>query len=140
MKKYVILYLLVFLSILACQTIPPVTDSDRIKIFSYSNDEVFEAIKSAFFDLNIEIIEGSKDGGFLVGKRNIGGETIFAIMTGEQHTLYGIYRINLSQESNESTCIKARLVSALEDGSNEDEYNKYRYDEFWEIVLKHLSQ
>lgn len=143
MKKLFALTVVLILAALltSCTTTPytPATDEDRVSVFSdVSYDKAFEAVKAALFDLNANIVAGSKESGFLSAKEALDSTAITTFMLGRARIIYVNYNIVFHATDNE-TKVQLKMVSAYEDGTFPSEGSHERYVQFWDLVRKYLG-
>jgi len=129
---------LLLLGLMACETAPPVTEADRVRGYNESPNAVFTALLRTCHAMDIEIVAADRESGFLVGRMNIGGEAIFAALTGEVHTVFRTYRVNIFPKADGHSRVEVRITSGLEDGRNTSESNYYDYQWFWQKLLEQL--
>lgn len=114
----------------SCTTLPPVTETDRTRTYEKSYEEVFKAAKRVLVDLDVEITHSEIDSGVLVGRKNVGMQTLSAVLTGVNKPFFYVYRITLF-DAEGSTESALKIVVQRDDGSDANEVSKPGYDDFW---------
>jgi hypothetical protein len=119
----------------------PSAEGDRSANYAAAtSDSAFEAVKSAYFDLNVDITAGSKEAGYLNGREKIGSEVATALLPGRTRLIYNNYNCVILGQSDNSIQIKIRIINAFEDGTSAREVSHEVYATFWEKVNEALTQ
>jgi hypothetical protein len=138
MKKLALTALVLSALLTSCETTPytPATSEDRVGVFLLY-DKTFEAVKAALFDLNADIVAGSKESGFLNAKEALDSTAITTIMLGRARIVYVNYNI-VFRATDDETKVQLKIGTAYEDGTFPSEGNHERYVKFWDLVRKYL--
>ena len=127
MKKLVFIPIILIL-LASCSTSPPATSADRIESFHGSYDKIFNATKSALFDLGYHIESMQKDEGYIEALTSV--STLFG-------TVWKQHKILLMNEGD-TTRIKVNIF--LISGPAKQEAPQSFYDEFWEALTGYLPK
>jgi hypothetical protein len=120
---------------------PAAAESDRSAEYLYAtSDTAFEAAKSAFFDLNVDITSASRENGFLNGRRMVTSRPATAMLPGGTTSTWDSYSCVIVVQPDNSIRIKLRIVRANDDGTVSGEAGHDGYAPFWEHVSKALDQ
>jgi hypothetical protein len=120
---------------------PAAAESDRSVEYPYAtSDTAFEAVKSAFFDLEVEITSGSKADGFLNGRRMVKSTPATALFPGRARSTWDSYSCVIVVQSDNSIRIKIRIMRSNDDGTVSGEAGHDVYAPFWEHVNEDLDQ
>jgi hypothetical protein len=118
----------------------PAEEGDQSAVYADATyDSAFEAVKNAYFDLNVDITAGSKESGFLNGREMLESERATALIPGTRLVYNSYYSVILSQ-SDDSIRIRIRIVNEYRDGTSRSEASHAVYARFWEHVDKALTQ
>ena len=124
----------------AKSTFAPAAESDRSAVFpDATSDSAFEAVKSAYFDLNIDITAGSKESGYLNGREKLDSAVATSLFPGTRAT-YNNYNCVVLTQSDNSIRIKIKITNASEEGTSPREASHETYARFWEKVNEVLAQ
>lgn len=133
-KKFVGLFVLsVSFLLVSCTTLPPVEETDKQATYTNPYGDVFDAVKTYFFENNIEITAGSKDSGFINARKKLDSEMVTAIMLGAARVIYTNYQISFTTDNNQVK-IMAKIYTAYSDGSYPNEASKQEYQVFWNAL------
>ena len=141
MKIRALVSILIFVAIcffISCASLPRATEEDRNKNFSdFTYDQLFEAVKKTYIELDLLIIADNKDSGILHGKSR-SSVAWSPGLYGEGPRLFFRYYKATFYHSDPNTNIQIKIYHRSEDGWSESEDNKNYYDAFWLRVLEKL--
>lgn len=137
MKKIILSVIILIILFSGCASSPPADPEDKEKIISSAYDSVFEATKRTFMEMGVEITGGSKESGFLNGKKNLNTAVLTTFMTGTARTIFTYYEVSFI-ENGESTTVLCRITTSYSDGTYPNKGRKDDYVKFWENVNKYL--
>lgn len=136
--KHFSLLLLIPIIVSCASAPPPAVQQDKEMVFTVENQKVFDAVKTYFFENDIEIVAGSKDSGFLTARKKLNSEMTTAILLGSAKVIYTNYNISFIQLDN-STKVMVKIATAYADGSYSSEAPQAEYQKFWAILKSKLS-
>ena len=132
MKK---LLLFIPFIVFACMATPPATEEDFTHTYDASYDDVFEAVKITLFNMNAEIVAGSRDSGFLNARVKLPSEFITAFLLDEAKLIYINYHIMF----NPGITVRIKIFTAYADGGYPSAADKDVYLAFWQSIEDNLT-
>ena len=120
----------------SCTTWEPATSEDRSRRFSVPVETAFAALKGAYFDFELDITAGSLESGFLNGQKEAGG-AFSQVAIGQ--AIFWKCNAVLFPDGN-TTTIKLKLESVVQDNSARSELGHLTYEEFWALIDQNMPQ
>jgi len=136
-KKTLIVGLCGLLASCASLSFAPPGPEVANRIYAYTSDVVFDAVKKALFDLNADFEDIDEDSGMIFARIQTASALAAGLLAGKPRAAYLHYRVVLF-EVDQGTLVKANLYYAYEDQTYKSYGQQDVYDEFWETVETNL--
>jgi hypothetical protein len=131
---------IIILGLAGCASAPRATEADKVRLVKSNYSAVFEATKAAFFEMGCEITAGSKESGFLNGKRNREGSMGIAVMVGRGSSIVDFFNVSF-MDGQDGVTVRLSMTGAYSDGSSYGPGTiKQYYDEFWNNLGRQLAK